>query len=151
MEWQEYNEKRKEYFKTSPVVKAVKQRYYERNREAVISRAKARPKTAVSQYKQKYKLANPDLYRVFANTRRRRFRQATPKWVSAEERKQIRYLYAQARELSQGLGVPYEVDHIYPLASDKVCGLHVLINLRVIPKCENLEKSNKLVDATQPC
>jgi hypothetical protein len=151
MEWQESNEKRKEYFKTSPVVKAVKQRYYERNREAVISRAKARPKTAVSQYKQKYKLANPDLYRVFANTRRRRFRQATPKWVSAEERKQIRYLYAQARDLSQGLGVPYEVDHIYPLASDKVCGLHVLINLRVIPKCENLEKSNKLVDATQPC
>jgi len=146
MEWVESNERRKEYFKTSPVVKAIKRRYYEKNRGAVLARAAARPPEVQRQYRQKHKRENPDLYRVLVNIRRRRFRQATPKWVTAEERKQIRYLYAQAREMTVATGVKYEVDHVIPLISDEVCGLHVLCNLRVIPKEENLKKSNHLID-----
>jgi hypothetical protein len=38
------------------------------------------------------------------------------------------------------------VDHIDPLRSDILCGLHVPWNLRVITQEQNLAKSNKVVD-----
>ena len=38
-----------------------------------------------------------------------------------------------------------EVDHIIPLNSDKVCGLHVPWNLQIITKTKNIKKSNKLL------
>lgn len=148
LEWAESNERRKEYFKTSDAAKAAKRRYYERNKQLVADRAKMRSPEERRRHRATYKKANPELYRVLANTRRRRNRQATPSWVTAEERAQIRALYAEAQKITQSLGVPYEVDHIYPLISDQVCGLHVLTNLRIIPKSENLKKSNQLLDAS---
>jgi hypothetical protein len=147
MEWVESNERRKEYFKTSEVVKDIKRRYYEKHKEAVKLRAKLRPIEEKRRAKGVYKENNPDLYRLLVNVRRRRFRQATPKWVTVEERRKIRALYAQAQEMSKTLGVPYEVDHIIPLISSEVCGLHVLTNLQILPKEENLLKSNKHVDS----
>lgn len=39
-------------------------------------------------------------------------------------------------------GVPWEVDHIVPLQSDIVCGLHSEYNLAVITVSENRRKSN---------
>jgi hypothetical protein len=78
-----------------------------------------------------------------ASTARRRkkrtnfLRRATPAWLTAEQKQQIVDLYL----LSGRIGVS-NVDHIVPLCSSEVCGLHVPWNLRVITDAENVDKSN---------
>lgn len=60
---------------------------------------------------------------------------ATPKWADLEKIKEI---YRQA--LIFGMSV----DHIIPIQSKVVCGLHWEGNLRLIDKRENSRKGNKL-------
>lgn len=77
---------------------------------------------------------NPTLV-IERNARRRcSAREATPKWA---ETKAIRFLYEQARDL--GL----TVDHIVPLISDRVCGLHCMSNLLLTTKSKNSAKGNR--------
>ena len=64
-------------------------------------------------------------------------RKATPPWLSKDDLSKIRQVYSEAKRLSVETGVPYEVDHIVPLAGKVVSGLHVPWNLRAIPKVEN--------------
>jgi hypothetical protein len=144
-DWAIDNEKRKDKPK-SEAAKAAGKRYYQKNREAVIARAAARPHEEVKGYKQKYKDANPELYKALVSVRKRRHRAATPKWVGAEEKKAIRQLYLEAQRLTKLTGERYVVDHIYPLISEEVCGLHALRNLRIMTQAENLIKSNKMPD-----
>lgn len=140
--------KRKEYFANynkSVSGRKAKRRYYEKNKETVIARAQARTDEAKNRYKSKYKEKNPDLYKELVNARRRRFRVATPKWLTTEQRMEIRLKYRLAIELSRETGVRHAVDHIVPLLGENVSGLHVPWNLRVITQEENLAKSNKHV------
>jgi 5-methylcytosine-specific restriction endonuclease McrA len=151
VEWAQANVSRAEYFakySQSEAGQQAKREYYERNKEAVIARAQARTADAKNAYKKKYKEANPELYKELTNARRRRFRQATPKWLTAEQKLEIRLKYRLAIELSRRLKIPHAVDHIVPLQGEEVCGLHVPWNMEVITQEENLKKSNKLVDPT---
>lgn len=150
-EWAQATQTRAEYFKQynqSDAGKQAKQDYYARNKEEVIARAQARTLEAKNAYKKKHKQGNPDYYKELTNARRRRFRDATPAWLSAEQKLEIRLKYRLAIELSRRLGVPHAVDHIVPLQGESVCGLHVPWNMEVITQEENLKKSNKLVDPT---
>jgi 5-methylcytosine-specific restriction endonuclease McrA len=144
-DWVIDNEKRKEKPK-SEAAKAAGKRYYEKNREVVIARAAARPHEEVREYKEKYKAANPELYKALTSVRKRRHRNATPPWITKEQKLQIRQMYLQAQKLTKMTGERYVVDHIIPLINDSVCGLHVPWNLRVMTQEENLKKSNKLLD-----
>jgi hypothetical protein len=134
-----------EYNKSSAGVKA-KQDYYARNTEAVIARAQARTSEAKHRYRKRHKLANPDLYKELVSVRRRRFRDATPPWLSAEQKLEIRFHYRMAIALSRATKIPHAVDHIVPLQGEDVCGLHVPWNMQVLTQDENLQKSNKLID-----
>lgn len=69
-----------------------------------------------------------------------RQRQATPAWVDTKAIDEI-YIECQLRSLMTG--TMYHVDHIVPIKSAKVCGLHVPWNLRVITAEENMKKGNK--------
>jgi hypothetical protein len=129
----------------SDAAKAAGQRYYERNKELVIARAAARPNEEKHAHKQKYKEANPELYKALTSVRKRRHREATPPWVTKEQKLEMRNLYLQAQQLTKLTGEKYEVDHKVPLIHPDVCGLHVPWNLVVITKEENLKKSNKLL------
>lgn len=64
---------------------------------------------------------------------------ATPLWADSE---MIREIYKLASQTSADTGLPYHVDHIVPLKSKWVCGLHCEANLQILPGLENQSKSN---------
>lgn len=150
IEWEKSYEKRKEYFnnynKSEAGIKA-KREYYERNRDAVIARAQSRPDESKRAYRKRHKFNNPDMYKELTSLRRRRFRNATPKWLTAEQKMEIRLKYRLAIELSRVSGIRHAVDHVIPLYGETVCGLHVPWNLEVITQDENLKKYNKLLES----
>jgi 5-methylcytosine-specific restriction endonuclease McrA len=148
-DWAVDNERRKEKPKTE-AAKAAAKRYYQKNRQAVIARAAARPVEEKRRLQAEYKGRNVDVVRADTSVRKRRHREATPKWLTPAERLQMRDLYVQARKMTELTRERYVVDHIVPLRGEEVCGLHVPWNLRVITQEENLKKSNKLVDAPAP-
>jgi len=65
---------------------------------------------------------------------------STPVWANKFF---IREAYALAVLRTKIVGSRFVVDHIVPLNSNLVCGLHCERNLRVIPERENLLKSNR--------
>ncbi len=69
---------------------------------------------------------------------------ATPKWLSADQKQQVEYFYWLARDLKVTTGQEYHVDHIIPLKGKVVCGLHVPWNLQILPFDLNIKKGNKL-------
>jgi 5-methylcytosine-specific restriction endonuclease McrA len=151
VEWEQGNTTRAEYFRQynkSDAGLEAKQAYYARNREAVIARAQARPLEEKRGYQKTWKDANQVWVRADTKARRRKHRDATPPWLTRKQKSEIRQLYQIAITMTKTTGERYVVDHIVPLRSDEVCGLHVPWNLRVITQEENLAKSNKLVDPT---
>jgi len=147
-DWKIDNEKRKEKPKSEAAKNAAK-RYYEKNKELVLARASSRSSEAKQAYRNKHKKENPELYKALTSVRKRRHRDATPKWITAEQKLAMREMYLQAQKITKITGERYVVDHIIPLISPEVCGLHVPWNLRVITQDENLKKSNKLLDTQQ--
>jgi len=65
--------------------------------------------------------------------------QATPKWA---DQTAIRAIYQEAAQLTRQTGIRHEVDHIVPLRSPIVCGLHIAANLQILTSAANKEKSN---------
>jgi 5-methylcytosine-specific restriction endonuclease McrA len=149
VEWQAAAETRAEYFKAynrNDEVKDRKHAWYQENREQVIQAAATRPAAQLREYRNAWKENNKVQVRADTKARRRKHRDATPKWLSRRQKSEIRQLYQIAITMTQTTGEQYVVDHIVPLRGDSVCGLHVPWNLRVITQDENLKKSNKLVD-----
>lgn len=80
---------------------------------------------------------NPDKekarYKIAEGKRRAAVLKATPRWADEEE---IKKIYVSSPK-------GYHVDHIVPLRSKTVCGLHCEHNLIAILAKENMQKSNK--------
>lgn len=72
--------------------------------------------------------------------RKQRRRQATPPWYDDDA---VQKFYDQAARLTEKTGISHEVDHIVPLTSEFVCGLHVQDNLQVLTSFENNSKGNR--------
>jgi hypothetical protein len=83
---------------------------------------------------------NPDM-RAATSSRRRALKiSATPAWANDFY---INEAYHLAKIRAQVCGGTWHVDHIVPLNSPLVCGLHCEANLQVIPGRINLSKANR--------
>lgn len=68
--------------------------------------------------------------------------QRTPAWVDADELFLISEAYALAILRTELTSVAWHVDHVIPLRGKRVSGLHVPLNLAVIPAIDNMRKHN---------
>ena len=100
-------------------------------------------KDKVAEFKKAWQKANPAKVNAACAKRRAVKLHATPSWLTKEDCKQIQAFYDEAQQLTLSTGVQHQVDHIYPLQGETVCGLHVPSNLQVLTAAENMGKSNK--------
>lgn len=84
---------------------------------------------------------NPGAAAAKTSARRAALLQATPVWADTEF---ICLLYVEAADMSRRrVRGAFDVDHIVPLKSKMVCGLHTHSNVRIIPAKDNRSKSNR--------
>lgn len=116
-------QKKKEYDKRRYEVKKEEMRAYERERRKLPHRKAAHAE----------------------ETRRRRMhlKQATPSWITQEDKQLIKDIYTLSAVYNLHSGLKWHVDHILPLRGELVCGLHVPDNLQIIPATANIKKHNK--------
>ena len=86
------------------------------------------------QRKAVYKSANRVLYTAIESKRRAAKQSAVPAWADLDAIKTV-YMEANYRQM--------QVDHIVPLKSKLVCGLHVLENLQLLSMKDNAAKGNR--------
>ncbi len=108
--------------------KARRRKHYQKHKERLLLESK------------QYSKDNPHIGAAACRKYQATKLNATPKWLSKTQLKEIQKFYEIARWYSE----PMHVDHIVPLQGKNVCGLHVPWNLQIIPARENLEKHNKL-------
>lgn len=108
-----------------------------------------RKKAYLSKHKQEkearkdYYKRNKEDYFIRKAQRRAKTLQATPKWYNEFDKFVLSEAYRLCKLREESTGVQWEVDHIVPLISDKVCGLHWHANWQVITRYENRSKGNR--------
>ena len=120
-------------------VKVYHQKYHSKNKEKSKLRFNEYYRDnapRVRELVKKWKEANRDKRNEYQAERRATKILATPLWYE-KEREEIQAIYKEAQLIG------HHVDHIAPLNSPNVCGLHTLSNLQILTPEENMKKSNK--------
>lgn len=135
--------------------------YYYRNRDAVNKRQADRNKLKWASMTPEEKFAhgqkhlprqlkwardNKETKAYHLANRRAKKLNATPPWLTKDQKKEIAGFYKSAKIRSDFHEEKFEVDHIEPLCGKTSCGLHVPWNLQILLARENRMKNNKLVN-----
>lgn len=116
-------------------------KYFQDNKEAI---SKYREQSGEKLRQKEWRANNQGVKNYHTAGYRAQQKQATPKWLSKAQLNKIRALYKEAKLLSKVTGVQHHVDHIMPLNSDVLSGLHVPWNLQILTSRENIQKSNRV-------
>ena len=111
----------------------TRQEYYAARREGMLGK---------SESQRRYRRKNLAYYAERAAYRNAAQLQATPSWLTDDQKWIISEIYELRQQRQELTGVEHHVDHIIPLLGKEARGLHVPWNLRVITGYENCRKSN---------
>ena len=128
-------------------VSAAKHKYAQENKEAVAARIKAwRDKNPDKMKAARAVWAAANKHKIQAKTRKRQAAkiQRTPSWLNEDDFWMMQEAYELAIKRTKLFGFQWDVDHIYPLQGKVVSGLHVPLNLQVIPAIDNYRKGIKV-------
>jgi hypothetical protein len=95
----------------------------------------ARNRDKARAWKSAWKKNNPAAVSAMTSKRRAALRNAIPLWANGDA---ISRIYQECQNKPG-----HHVDHIVPLISELVCGLHCEANLQIIPAVENYSKNNR--------
>ena len=109
--------------------------WYHANFEKIKEKKYARDK--------EWRSRNKGIINFHTNKRYTARKQRLPKWITEENKLQIKAMYMLASSLTKATGIEWHVDHIIPLQGKTVSGLHVPENLQVIQGSLNNRKRNK--------
>ena len=90
----------------------------------------------------RYNKERPEVRAAHAAKRRAYHKNATPAWLTEQQKQDMKAMYALAKKFEKLCNVDYHVDHIVPLAGKDVCGLHVPWNLQILAASMNFSKGN---------
>ena len=130
--------RQKAWVKANPEkVKDRQKKWAEKNAEKQRAKKKAWVKANAEKVKAMQKAwakNNPGKVTAYSNKRRAAKLKATPAWADL---KKIEEIY---------LNCPpgYHIDHVFPLQSPIMCGLHVENNLQYLPAKDNISKGNRV-------
>lgn len=110
-----------------------------RKRERSRKWKQANPELERKYYK-KWKQANSNTVNAIKARRRAAKKNALMPWANASV---IKNFYTESCRLTKLTGIKHNVDHIYPLQSKYMCGLHVETNLQILTEKENIAKGNR--------
>jgi hypothetical protein len=144
---------RREAFRTSGYSKV----YYAERKEAISATRRAHqaqehikvarqeryagyPPEKIAEWGKRWRDANKHHGAAKQARRRATMLRATPLWADDQALKDF---YVTADALGMWTGEWHHVDHIVPLNSQLVCGLHTPANLQVLPGADNIAKSNR--------
>lgn len=132
------NRSRKYRINNEASLKEKAKKYRIKNKERInnyILQYRLNNKTKISKTTKSYYLKNLHIFKAINAKRRATKLKATPKFANLNK----------IKEIYNNCPKGFHVDHIVPLTSKLVCGLHVEWNLQYLPAKENLSKSNKLM------
>jgi hypothetical protein len=91
----------------------------------------------------KYRKENLDKHAAKETKRRAAKINRTPVWLTEDDHWMIEQAYELAELRTKMFGFVWEVDHVLPLQGKIISGLHIPINLQVIPAILNRQKNNR--------
>lgn len=137
------------------VTREYRAAYYQKNKKKMnraSTKSKIKHREKVRRGQQQWREKNKKKIKVYnarwerenqgkanARTARRRaaLLTATPPWLTRSQHEEMQNIYRDA------IKKILTVDHIIPLKSETVCGLHVPWNLQLLSKSENCSKGNR--------
>lgn len=135
-----YRKKTRHKYSAKPEsVRKTQKKYRDNNREKVMAMQRAW-KEKNKDHMKEYRRNRLSEYAAHAAKRRAKVLLAMPSWC---ELTAIEGLYALAKVLTEETGAQHEIDHIVPLQSPRVCGLHCLANLQILEMRHNQSKGNR--------
>lgn len=125
-------------------VKAQLRDRYKNNKDQMLayqSKWRAENPSKSCAIKKKWRDINPQKQNALTAKRRANKFLANVAWADGFI---ISEMYDLAKRRTRSTGITWQVDHIVPLQSKIVCGLHAHTNMRVITKAANIKKSNRV-------